>query len=165
MLCALLQRASFVSAPAAADALVLVALVVLLELGGIAAVFAAIRMAGFDFAGAAFVLALFLHVIDFHLCSSLRRGHPAVKPRTAAHPGASTKTPRRDDPSPDAGNRPRVRARLRTACARCARGRGNIRCGASPAWHRRHACAARARSAPTAASRTLRTAPRRAGNQ
>src|SRR6185312_10036307 len=64
----LLQRAPFVSASAAADALVLVALVVLLELGGIAAVFAAIRMPGFDFARAAFVLALFLHVIDFHLC-------------------------------------------------------------------------------------------------
>src|SRR5690348_18297438 len=73
MLCALLQRASFVSAPAAADALVLVALVVLLELGGIAAVFAAIRMAGFDFARTTFVLALFLHMIDFHLCSSLLR--------------------------------------------------------------------------------------------
>src|SRR6185437_13832346 len=69
----LLQRAPFVSAPAAADALVLVALVVLLELGGIAAVLAAIRMAGFDFARAAFVLALFLHMIDFHLCSSLLR--------------------------------------------------------------------------------------------
>ena len=36
------------------------------ELGGVAAVLAAIRMTGFDLARALLVLALFLHMIDFH---------------------------------------------------------------------------------------------------
>jgi hypothetical protein len=44
------------------------------EFGGIAAVFAAVRMARFDLAGALLVPAFFLDVIDFHGMSSFMAG-------------------------------------------------------------------------------------------
>jgi hypothetical protein len=71
------------------------------EFGGVAAVLAAIRMARFDLAGALFVPAFFLDVIDFHGMSSFMAGwyppyrynHRRVdtrptKPGISSHPHA-----------------------------------------------------------------------------
>ena len=70
--CFALSRRTTCVAAAATTAFGFVARHFIGELGGVAAVFAAIRMAGLDVAGALRVLALFLHMIDLHCFSSLR---------------------------------------------------------------------------------------------